>query len=214
MYPQGILEQEGRMFLESDQLTTPEIYKLLTGGILPRPIAWVSSKDENGVTNLAPYSFFTVASCNPPVLSLTYINSPDKRMKDTLLNLQITGECVVNVVSADQAEQMNQSCANYPPEVSEFDAVGVETVPSHKVAIVGVKASKVRYECRLREVINVSDLPMGGTLTLLDVVAIYVDDAVYQNDQINAELLNVIGKLGGNDYATTEDQFTIDRPAS
>ncbi|GKT11431.1 MAG: hypothetical protein ISEC1_P0395 [Thiomicrorhabdus sp.] len=200
------------MFLESKDLTTPELYKLLVGSILPRPIAWVSSKDENGVTNLAPYSCFTIASCNPPVLSISHMNPNDRMPKDTFLNLQITGECVVNIVSTDQAEQMNQSCANYPASVSEFDAVGIETTPSQKVSVVGVKASKVRYECALREIVSISDQPMGGALILLDIRAIYIDDTIYIDNEINSKLLDAIGKLGGNYYVGTQDTFTIERP--
>ena len=202
------------MFSESKDLNSQELYRLLVDGVLPRPIAWVSTKDENGVTNLAPYSFFSVASCNPPVLSMTHINPADRMAKDTLLNLQITGECVVNIVSAELAEQMNASCANYAPEVSEFEALGIESVKSEMVSVVGVKASKVRYECTLRELISVGDQPMSGILILLDIKGVYVDDRVLNEQGIDSKLLDAIGKLGGNDYISTQSKFSLARPTT
>lgn len=197
------------MFLDCENLTTPELYKLLVGGVLPRPIAWVSSKDENGVTNLAPYSFFTVASCNPPVLSLTHVKPADRVAKDTFMNLHITGECVVNIVSEAQAEQMNSTAANYAPEVSEFDVVGVEPIKSELVNVVGVKASKVRYECTLRELVTVGG---DATMILLDVKGVYVANELYSEQGIDAKALQVIGKLGGDEYINTQNQFSMLRP--
>lgn len=200
------------MFLESEKLSTPELYKLLVGGVLPRPIAWVSSQNASGISNLAPYSFFTVASCNPPVLSITHINPLDRLAKDTFLNIEATGECVINIVSSDLSEQMNASCADYAADISEFEVLGVESVISQTVDVPGVKASKVRYECRLREMVTISEQPMSGIMILLDVCAIYIDDQVYIDSEINAKLLDVVGKLGGNDYVSTREQFTMERP--
>ena len=139
-----------------------QCYKLMVGSITPRPIAWISSLSSTGVLNLAPYSFFTVASCNPPVLAVTQVNPRDRAAKDTLTNLRATHECVVNIVSEDQAAVMNASCGDYPADVSEFSAVGITSEPSHLVAVAGVKAANVRFECRLREVLTISSLPMGG----------------------------------------------------
>ncbi len=200
------------MYLKISDISTAELYPLLVEGIIPRPIAWISTQSSAGVENLAPYSFFTVASCNPPVLAITHINQSNQQAKDTLVNLQQTQECVVNVVSANQAEEMNGSCAAYPAEVSEFSALGIESIRSENVVSLSVKNSKVRYECRLREAISISDLPAGGVLILLDIIGVYIDEMVYKEGHINANLLNAIGKLGGNDYATTADQFSLQRP--
>ena len=114
------------MFLEIAKIdTSQEIYHLLVGGVCPRPIAWISSQSSKGVMNLAPYSFFTVASCNPPVLSITHITPMDRLAKDTLINLQETKECVVNIVSSEQVDKMNITCADYPHDASEFSIAGV-----------------------------------------------------------------------------------------
>lgn len=200
------------MNFDPSLIEATQCYKLMVGSITPRPIAWVSTKSATGVLNLAPYSFFTVASCNPPVLSVTQVNPRDRAAKDTLTNLRATGECVVNIVSEGQASVMNASCANYPAEISEFSAVGIESVPSQRVLVAGVAAARVRFECRLREVLEVSSLPMGGHVMLLDVVNIFVNESVLVDGQIAPHLINTIGKLGGDLYATTHERFELARP--
>lgn len=201
------------MYLEFSKINTPqEIYHLLIGGVCPRPIAWVSSLSSKGVANLAPYSFFTVASCNPPVLSITHVMPRDRLAKDTLINLQETGECVVNIVSAEQVDQMNSTCADYPRDTSEFSVAGIEQAPSTSVSPPGVKNSKVRYECRLKQVLSISDLPSGGKLMLLDVVGIHMDDSIFINGSIDPERLDAVGKMGGDDYSFTRELFDLKRP--
>lgn len=200
------------MIYETESLLPLKLYQLLVGGIIPRPIAWVSSQNEEGVTNLAPYSFFSVASCNPPILSITHVNSQSSIAKDTLSNLLETGECVVNVVTESEIENMNLSCASYLANQSEIDELGIETVASTLVNPPSVKASPVRYECRLRETLSLSDKPLGGVLILLDVVAVYVDNEVIEDDLIQADLLKSVGKLGGNDYCRANADLTLERP--
>lgn len=200
------------MIYETESLLPLKLYQLLVGGIIPRPIAWVSSQNEEGVTNLAPYSFFSVASCNPPILSITHVNSQSSIAKDTLINLLETGECVVNVVTESEIENMNLSCASYLANQSEIDELGIETVASTLVNPPSVKASPVRYECRLRETLSLSDKPLGGVLILLDVVAVYVDNEVIEDDLIQADLLKSVGKLGGNDYCRANADLTLERP--
>jgi flavin reductase (DIM6/NTAB) family NADH-FMN oxidoreductase RutF len=187
-------------------------YKLMVGSITPRPIAWISSLSATGILNLAPYSFFTVASCNPPVLAVTQVNPRDRAAKDTLTNLRATQECVVNIVTEDLAEKMNASCGDYPPEASEFLALGIESEASHIVAVAGVKAAPVRFECKLREIIEVSSLPMGGQMMLLNVVNIYVNESLLGAGQIEPHLLHTVGKLGGDWYSSTQDRFEMARP--
>lgn len=200
------------MLFKTDSIPPLELYRLLVGGIIPRPIAWVSTQNSAGLSNLAPYSFFSVASCNPPVLTITNVASQSKVAKDTLNNLLQTKECVVNIVSASQVEAMNQTCAAYSEEQSEIDEIGIPTIASQTVAPLSVKASVVRYECKLRETITLSEKPMGGVLILLDVVAISVDESVVKEGMINADLLDSVGKLGGNDYCNAKADLTLLRP--
>ena len=126
-------------------------YRLLNGGVTPRPIAWISTRSKDGVDNLAPYSFFTVASCNPPVILYTQVTPRAGLGKDTLKNLIETGECVVNIVNSDLMDIMNATSASLPIDQSEFSHAGVEYCVSQKVSALSVKKSPVRYECRLRE---------------------------------------------------------------
>jgi len=201
------------MFLDLTKNKDLNVYSYLVGGISPRPIAWVSTLNEDGVANVAPYSFFTVASCNPPVLSVTQVNPRDKAIKDTLANVLATKECVVNIVSHSQVEKMNQSCANYASDVSEFDAANVTKVASEMVAVPGVADSKVRYECKLREVITFSNAPGGGQMILLDIVGICVEDETFIDGYIDPTNLDSVGRMGGDYYATTRDKFAVKRPS-
>lgn len=201
------------MFIDlTHPLEKPTIYSQLVGGITPRPIAWVSTLSADGVANIAPYSFFTVASVNPPVLSVTQVNPGEKRNKDTLNNLLASKECVVNIVSEQQVEQMNQSCANYSPEVSEFIAANIESTASQAVKPLSVASSKVRYECTLREVITISEQSAGGQIMLLNVVGVYIDDEVLVDGYIDPVALKSVGKLGGDEFTKTTDMFSLKRP--
>jgi len=200
------------MFLDLTVNKELNVYSYLVGGISPRPIAWISTLSSDGVANVAPYSFFTVASCNPPVLSVTQVNPRDKAIKDTLINLLATKECVINIVSHEQVEKMNQSCANYPSDVSEFTAANITKIDSQMVAVPSVADSKVRYECKLREVITISSEPGGGQMMLLDIVGICIDDEVFVDGYIDPTLLDAVGRMGGDYYATTKDKFALKRP--
>ncbi|WP_443629207.1 flavin reductase family protein [Candidatus Njordibacter sp. Uisw_002] len=200
------------MVFDVAQLDAQQNYQLLIGGITPRPIAWISTRSKEGVDNLAPYSFFTVASCNPPVLLYTQVTQRSGNNKDTLQNLLETKECVVNIVNSALLEQMNATSAALGIKESEFSFANVEACESAQVLTKSVKNAPVRYECRLREVVRVSDLPAGGQLILLDVTGIYVDDALYKNDTIDQQDIDSVGKMGGNHFSLTTNTIELTRP--
>lgn len=200
------------MLFDTESLKPQENYQLLAGGVTPRPIAWISTLSRDGTPNLAPYSFFNVASCQPPVLWYAQVNPRDGGDKDTLRNLIDTGECVVNVVTAALLDPMNQSCAALPPEHSEFDFADVARCPSHRVKPFSVAAAPIRYECTLREVIRIATLPTGGSVALLDVRAVYVDDALLTGTQIDQARVGSIGKMGGDFYSLTDTLVARARP--
>jgi flavin reductase (DIM6/NTAB) family NADH-FMN oxidoreductase RutF len=194
------------------ELSIQEKYRLLSGGVTPRPIAWISTRSKSGVDNLAPYSFFTVASCNPPVLLYTQVTQRSGIDKDTLQNLKDTGECVINIVNTHLLEKMNLTSAPINIEESEFDLAKIEHSKSNVVNPLSVKESPVRYECTLREIIHLGDLPTGGTLVLLDVKFVYVRDDLYSAEGINQELIDSVGKMGGDGYSPTSDYIALNRP--
>lgn len=200
------------MIFDVSELKTQQKYRLLTGGITPRPIAWISTRSSNGIDNLAPYSFFTVASCNPPVLLYTQVTQRNGIDKDTLTNLAQTGECVVNIVDSSLLEKMNQTSVSLTAEQSEFDFAQIDSCASHKVKPLSVAQSKIRYECTLRQSISVSDLPAGGTVVLLDVKHIYVDDELLIDGNIDQQLIDSVGKMGGDNYSLTRELVAFDRP--
>lgn len=200
------------MNFDVSKIESQENYGLLTGGVTPRPIAWISTRSTDGIDNLAPYSFFTVASCNPPVLLYTQVTQRSGIDKDTLQNLNETGECVVNIVNSPLLEKMNLTSTALNIDESEFTFADVDSCPSKKVLPLSVKESPVRYECTLREVISISGLPTGGAVVLLDVKSVYIRDDLYENGQINQQLIDSVGKMGGNHFNLTSNNIEIDRP--
>ncbi len=199
------------------KLSALENYKLLAGSVLPRPIAFVSTVDRAGVANLAPYSFFTVVSANPPVVCFC----PSSReptegvgvAKDTLANVQATGEFVVNIVSEDFAEQMNQTAASVPPSVDEFALAGLTPLSSQLIRAPRVAESRVQMECRLTQIVAVSALPMGGSLVLGQVVRFHVaDEVLAEGMHIDPDKLRAVGRMSGLDYLRTTDRFALQRP--
>jgi len=191
-----------------------DFYRLLIGCVIPRPIAFVSTLSVDGVPNLAPFSFFTVASANPPVVCF----APQvpgrglRQKKDTLRNVEDTGEFVVNIVSEDFAAQMNLCSGDYPPEVDEFAISGLTPVASESVRPARVGESRVQMECKLREIIRVSDAPLGGSLVMGNVLRMHVAEEVLRAGAVDPDLLRAIGRMGGSSYTRTQDRFDMKRP--
>jgi flavin reductase (DIM6/NTAB) family NADH-FMN oxidoreductase RutF len=195
------------------QIASNDIYKLMIGVIVPRPIAFVSTVDAVGIRNLAPFSYFTGCSTNPPVVCFcAAVRSGPKPHKDTLENIRATGEFVVNIVSEEFAEQMNLCSADVPPEVDEFDFSGLTPLASDLVKPPRVAQSKVQMECRLRQILVVSEEPGGGSLVLGDVHRFHIEESILDGYKIDPDKLNAIGRMGGPTYARTRDRFEMQRP--
>lgn len=201
------------MLFDTATLPVSDCYQLLTHAVSPRPIAWISTRNADHVINLAPFSFFTVASIAPPVLLFSQVNPRDGQMKDTLRNLQGHGECVVNVVSPAHVAAMNQSCASYPPHISELAEAGLQAAANPLLSVPGVAGAPVRFLCRLRDMQAISPQPMGGTIVLLDVVGIEVEDALLADGKLQADLLQLVGKLGSDHYCDGSPHFSLARPS-
>jgi flavin reductase (DIM6/NTAB) family NADH-FMN oxidoreductase RutF len=188
-------------------------YKLLIGAIVPRPIAFVSTLSPEGIPNLAPFSFFTGVSANPPVICFC----PMRRRgvlphKDTLHNITVTREFVVNIVSEEFTQQMNITSAEFPPEVDEFEAAGLTPIPSDLVKPPRVKESHVHMECRLYLLVEVGGEDGSGNLVLGEVLRFHVDDQYFDDFKIDPGQLRAIGRMGGATYTRTTDRFELPRP--
>jgi flavin reductase (DIM6/NTAB) family NADH-FMN oxidoreductase RutF len=190
-----------------------DIYKLMVGSIVPRPIALVSSLDEKNVRNLAPFSYFTACSSNPPVVVFCPILRPaPPQAKDTLRNVLATREFVVNIVSEDFAQGMNATAAQVPPEVDEFELSGLTPIPSELIKPPRVGESPIHMECRLLQTVQVSDKPGGGTLVLGEVLRFHVREDLIDDFRIDPDKLRAIGRMAGSTYARTTDRFELERP--
>jgi flavin reductase (DIM6/NTAB) family NADH-FMN oxidoreductase RutF len=190
-----------------------DIYKLMIGGIVPRPIAFVSSIDEQGILNLAPFSFFAGVCSKPPtVLFCPGIRAATAARKDTLKNVLATREFVVNIVSEEIAEQMNKTSADVGPEVDEFELSGLTPLPSLVVRPPRVAESPFQMECSLREVVTISDQPGGGSIVIGEVVRFHLREDLFDNFRVDAEGLRAVGRMGGPSYCRTRDRFDMQRP--
>ena len=196
--------------IESSQ----NVYKLMIGAIVPRPIAFVSSLSLDGVPNLAPFSFFTAISANPPVICFSpMVRSTDGGQKDTLNNIEATRVFVVNIVSEDFAAPMNLCAGEYPLEVDEFKVSGLTPIPGDLVKPARVKESRIQMECRLVQVVRISEKPLGGSLVIGEVLRFHVADELISDFRIDSAKLHAIGRMGGPTYARTTDLFDLQRPA-
>ena len=194
------------MILDPVELDPQSRYKLLIGAVVPRPIAWTSTVDRDGVRNLAPFSFFTVASRNPPMLCISVgprVQRPPDT-KDTLSNIEVTGEFVINIVSLPLSNTMYESSKNHPPEADEFEKAGLTPAPCEVVGAPRVEEAGVSMECVLDRVLEL------GTdhLVIGRMVRFHVRDELYENGRINVEKLQPLGRLAGN-YTKVETVFDL-----
>lgn len=204
--------------MEIDLTTLPHrsAYKLLTGTVIPRPIAWVSTINKEGRPNLAPYSFFNVVSADPPVLVFSPgVRSTDRLPKDTYNNVAETGEFVVNLVTEELGPAMNLTAQELPPEINEFELAGVTTAPSVRVKPPRVAESPINFECKVDDIITIGANPGGGFLVLGRVLVMHLrDDLLVGEDKIDLDRYHPVGRLVGNLYTTIRDQFELIRPPS
>jgi flavin reductase (DIM6/NTAB) family NADH-FMN oxidoreductase RutF len=200
--------------LDPKEMAINERYKILIGSVVPRPIAFVSTCNADGKTNLAPFSYFNVVCTDPPTLLFCpNIRGTDGQKKDTLRNIEEIGEFVINIVTEDIVEQMNQTAGEYPPEVSEFEISGLTPEPSSIVKPPKVKESPIQFECKLQQVIPVGSGNVGsGFIVLGTIVRFHLREDVYQNGHVLIEQLKPVARLAGNTYCPVHDIFEIARP--
>jgi flavin reductase (DIM6/NTAB) family NADH-FMN oxidoreductase RutF len=196
--------------MEIDPDEESSLYRTLAGAVVPRPIAWVSTTNPEGVDNLAPYSFFNVVAVDPPVVMFAPVDDDGAPggLKDTPRNIRETGEFVVNVVTESVAEAMNRTSATLPAGESEFDHADVTRADSHVVAPPRVAESPVAFECSRYDMVDVGD----STMVLGEVEWVHLDDDVTTDGKMDVEKLDAVGRLSGSLYATTEERFSMERP--
>jgi len=193
------------MVIDPSTLTRQQVYKLLVGSVVPRPIAWVSTVSIDGGCNLAPFSFFTVVSTQPPMLSITLERRlGNDEWKDTLQNAQSTGGFVVNVVSLSLAQAMEESSVEHPPEIDEFVIAEVTAAPSCVVRAPRVAEALINIECELESVIA----PGSDHVVIGRMVRYHVRDDLISHGRIDIDKLQAVGRLAGR-YTRVSEIFSL-----
>jgi flavin reductase (DIM6/NTAB) family NADH-FMN oxidoreductase RutF len=199
-------EREADLIIDPDTLDPRDRYKLLIGSVVPRPIAWTSTLSRKGVRNLAPFSFFTVASRNPAMLCISVGPRVDRPpdTKDTLDNIAETEEFVINIVSLPLSNAMHESSRNHPPDADEFEKAGLTPASCEVVAPPRVKEAAVSMECVLERVLKL------GTdhLVIGRMVRFHVREELYENGRIDVASLQPLGRLAGT-YTKVETIFEL-----
>ena len=200
------------MHFDPAKLEPSAVYKLLTGAVIPRPIGWISSISEDGVNNLAPFSYFNAIGDDPPhvMFSTTRGNNSNK---DTLNNVLATKQFVVNMVTEDTVESMNRTSAALPPDVDEFEFAGLTPLASHKIKPMRVAQSPITFECELVHHYSLEDHKNGGATMLVGkIVMMHVDERMLlDNHKINLENYRPVARLAGSNYSTLGNIFSIKR---
>jgi flavin reductase (DIM6/NTAB) family NADH-FMN oxidoreductase RutF len=194
------------MIIDPAQLDTVSVYKLLVGAVVPRPIAWVSSRSREGVLNLAPFSFFTVASREPPMLALSIgpRTGGESYPKDTLSNLREQQQFVINIVSVELANAMHETSVNHPPEVDEFERAGVTPLNCEVVDVPRVGEAKISMECTVEHMLKLgSDYLVIGRM-----LRYHVADELLSDGRIDLKMLDPLGRMAGN-FTRIETLFDL-----
>jgi flavin reductase (DIM6/NTAB) family NADH-FMN oxidoreductase RutF len=189
-----------------DRITT---YKLMTGSIVPRPVAWITTRSAQGVVNAAPFSAYTLISPDPPLVG--FLSSKKNGDKDSARNIRATQEFVVNVANEDLVVQMHNCSATLPPEMSEPSEFGIDLADSVVVAPPRIKASPICFECKLVQMIDVGNEP--HTLIMGQIVHFYVADGLYENGRIDQAKLRPIARIGGPTYARLGEFIHLPMPS-
>lgn len=199
------------MKFDPSNMEHPDIYKVLSGTVIPRPIAWVSTTGPDGVPNLAPFSFFQPITPSPPHISFS-AGSRGGEKKDTEKNIEASGEFVVNIANSNVARKMAISALDFQPHQSEFDATGLTFGESDVVDVPRVAEAPVSLECHMRQMIPIGDERYGATLIIGEVLRFHVrDDLVLENYRIDFGSLDAVGRLAGDWYCATNDQYELPR---
>ena len=200
------------MQFDPNELDYSAVYKLLTGAIIPRPIGWISSISEDGINNLAPFSYFNAVGDDPPHVMFS-VGRGNNINKDTLNNVLNTKQFVVNMVTEALAEKMNLTAQSVPSHVDEFALAHIDSIPSIKVKPLRVKESPITFECELVHHYFLEDYKNGGACIIIGrIVMMHFDESVLMdNYKINLESYKPIARLAGSNYAKIGEIFSVKR---
>lgn len=200
--------------INPNQLSDIQNYKLLSGSVIPRPIAFVTSKDEKGNLNGAPFSFFNVVNNKPPMIAIVAQRSNGKR-KDTAINIEKTKEFVVHITDEFNIEDINETSAPLKYEDNELERTSLTLISSSIIQTPAVKEANIRFECKLDQIIQLGTKNDGADLIIGEVVMYHISEDVYFEDsKIDSNQLKPVARLAGNNYSKLGDTFTIKRPES
>jgi flavin reductase (DIM6/NTAB) family NADH-FMN oxidoreductase RutF len=194
------------MRIDPTDLGAEQAYRLITGIVVPRPIAWVTTLSGTGVVNLAPFSAFTFVSPKPPMLAIS-VGRKAGVYKDTAHNILLNEEYVVHIADSTLMTMVHDSSIEHPPEVSEVEELKLETLPSEKIAVPRLKAPPIAMECRFRQC-----LEFGDTRTRLivgEVLVFHLRDGLVNNGKVETEALDPIARIGGPRYARLGEIVTL-----
>ena len=189
-----------------------EAYELLTSAIVPRPIAFVSSIGEDGVFNVAPFSWFTGICVAPMLVGFSVGRQRGGQKKDTLANIEFSRDFVINVVTEPLAEAMNQASADYPSDIDEFKEVGLTPVKADMVKPPMVGESPITMECRLEQILEFGHAPRLSSFIIGHVVRVHIRDELYSNEELQVSKLKAVGRLCLASYCRTTDIFEMMGP--
>ncbi|KLN65775.1 MULTISPECIES: flavin reductase family protein [Vibrio] len=202
------------MNIELSTLAPTQIYHLMTQTVIPRPIAWVLTDSEQGNYNLAPFSYFTAVASNPPLLMFSVGKKPSGEVKDTTRNVLETGKLVIHIAHHDSANEVTQTAATLDHGESEIEATGLELADFDGFDLPRVKDCPIAFACKLYEVKEIGEAPQS--LIFAEIEKVYVDPNVIgeRSDRLVVDALKVnpLSRLGGSQYATLENVFSVARP--
>ena len=201
------------MIFDPSEIPFQETHKLMIGSIIPRPIAFVSTRSKDGKNNVAPFSYFNGVCSKPPTIMFAPARRGwDGEEKDTLINIRDTEEFVVNIVSESFAEKMVMCATDFDSDVDEFEISGLTPTNSQKIKPPRVGEAKISFECKLNQIVEIGDGTAGsGFVVIGTIVLFHIDDGIYDNGRILTDKLEPLGRLAGNWYTRSPDTLIIDR---
>ena len=201
------------MIFDPSEIPFQETHKLMIGSIIPRPIAFVSTRSKDGKNNVAPFSYFNGVCSKPPTIMFAPARRGwDGEEKDTLINIRDTEEFVVNIVSESFAEKMVMCATDFDSDVDEFEISGLTPTNSQKIKPPRVEEAKISFECKLNQIVEIGDGTAGsGFVVIGTIVLFHIDDVIYDNGRILTDKLEPLGRLAGNWYTRSTDTLKIYR---